>query len=117
MNYERSLQIIYESRTLIDAETDAHRVIGTSRELPLHWVSFIQPIRWACDRRYRQCDKRQDEMIRQICHYTNRPGAMHRTGAARYSLTADERYSACSRGAPHPQRHRRPLQSEPPANK
>jgi hypothetical protein len=28
MIYEKELQIIYESRTLIDAETDADRVIG-----------------------------------------------------------------------------------------
>jgi hypothetical protein len=28
MNYEKALQIIYESRTLIDAETDPDRVIG-----------------------------------------------------------------------------------------
>lgn len=28
MNYERALQIIYESRTLIDTETDTDRVIG-----------------------------------------------------------------------------------------
>jgi hypothetical protein len=28
MNYEKALQIIYESRTLIDAETEADRVIG-----------------------------------------------------------------------------------------
>ena len=55
MNYERALQIIYESRTLIDAETDADRVIGHlegGAVAPGELHSANTPIRQACDRRF-----------------------------------------------------------------